>query len=391
MQGRDGMACIDSTQEIGGPQKARWERRNDEQHDHNGGIHQMIQSTAKLSGAAVLTASLLGGTAGFAQTSGTVAFLMPDQGSTRYEEHDFPGFKAEMAKLCPDCTVIYQNADADVAQQQQQFNSVITQGAKVIVLDPVDSSAAASLVKLAQSQDIKVIAYDRPVPDVPADYYVSFDNEGIGKAITDSLVKHLEETGVPKDQGGLLEINGSPTDAAAGLIRDGVHAGLEDSGYEKLAEYDTPDWQPSKAQEWTSGQITRFGDKINGVVAANDGTGGGAIAAFKAAGVNPVPPVTGNDATDAALQLIIAGDQYNTISKPSEIVAAAAANVAVKFLDGETPEPKTSLYDTPSELFVPAVVTRENIKAEIFDKGIAKASDICTGRYVEGCKELGIE
>ena len=121
-----------------------------------------------------------------------------------------------------------------------------------------------------------------------------------------------------------------------------------------------------------------------------DGTGGGAIAAFKAAGVDPVPPVTGNDATIAALQLIISGDQYNTISKPSEIVAAAAANVAVTFLKGETPEPKTSLYDTPSELFVPAVVTAENIKAEIFDKGITSAEEVCTGEYAEGCKALGI-
>ena len=120
---------------------------------------------------------------------------MPDQGSTRYEEHDFPGFRDEMAKLCPDCTVIYQNANADVALQQQQFNSVITQGAKVIVLDPVDSSAAASLVRLAQGQDIKVIAYDRPIPDVPADYYVSFDNEAIGQAIAESLVQHLESSG----------------------------------------------------------------------------------------------------------------------------------------------------------------------------------------------------
>jgi D-xylose transport system substrate-binding protein len=337
-----------------------------------------------------LAATLLGGSAALAQ-SGTVAFLMPDQGSTRYEERDFPGFKAEMEKLCPDCQVIYQNANADVALQQQQFNSVITQGAKVVVLDPVDSSAAASLVKLAQSQDIKIIAYDRPIPDVPADFYVSFDNKGIGKAITDSLIEHLKATGVPTDKGGLLEINGSPTDAAAGLIRDGVHEGLKASDYKKLAEYDTPDWFPANAQEWTSGQIQRFGDDIVGVVAANDGTAGGAIAAFKAAGVDPVPPVTGNDATIAALQLIIAGDQYNTISKPSEIVAAAAANVAVEFLKGETPEPKTTLYDTPSELFIPVVVTRENIKAEIFDKGLNTAEEVCTGRYADGCKELGIE
>ena len=335
------------------------------------------------------TAMALTAGASFAQEAATVAFLMPDQASTRYEEHDYPGFQAEMAKLCSDCTVIYQNANADVALQQQQFNSVLTQGAKVIVLDPVDSSAAAALVALAQSQGVKVIAYDRPIPGTPADYYVSFDNKGIGQAIAQSLVDHLKASGVP-DGAGVLQINGSPTDAAAGLIRDGIDAALDASPYKTIAEFDTPDWAPPEAQQWAAGQITRFGAEIVGVVAANDGTGGGAVAAFKAAGVDPVPPVTGNDATIAALQLIISGDQYNTISKPSEIVAAAAANIAVAFLKGETPEAKTSLYDTPSELFVPAVVTAENIKAEIFDKGINTAEQVCTGEYAEGCKALGI-
>ncbi|MES2915125.1 MAG: sugar ABC transporter substrate-binding protein [Pseudomonadota bacterium] len=332
--------------------------------------------------------SVLAGSA-MAQEAATVAFLMPDQASTRYEEHDYPGFQAEMAKLCADCTVIYQNANADVALQQQQFNSVLAQGAKVIVLDPVDSSAAAALVALAQSQGVKVIAYDRPIPDAPADYYVSFDNQGIGQAVAQSLVDHLKASGVP-DGAGVLQINGSPTDAAAGLIRDGIDSALDASPYKTLAEFDTPDWAPPEAQQWAAGQITRFGAEIVGVVAANDGTGGGAVAAFKAAGVDPVPPVTGNDATIAALQLIISGDQYNTISKPSEIVAAAAANIAVAFLKGETPEAKTTLYNTPSELFVPAVVTAENIKAEIFDKGINTPEEVCTGEYAEGCKALGI-
>jgi D-xylose transport system substrate-binding protein len=336
----------------------------------------------------------MGGVATLAEaaevTDATVAFLMPDQGSTRYEEHDYPGFKAEMEKLCPGCKVIYLNAGADVTRQQQQFNSVISQGAKAIVLDPVDSAAAASLVELAQSQGIKVIAYDRPIPDAKADFYVSFDNEAIGKSIAESLVNHLKAKGVSPDKGGVLQINGSPIDAAAGLIKKGIHAGLDNSGYKILAEYDTPDWMPSKAQEWAAGQVTRFGDQIVGVVAANDGTGGGAIAALKAAGVDPLPPVTGNDATTAALQLIIAGDQYNTINKPSEIVAAAAANVAIQLLKGETPEAGTTLYNTPSQLFVPVVVTAENFKAEIIDKNIAKADALCVDRYAEGCKALGI-
>lgn len=327
--------------------------------------------------------------AAMAQQAPTVAFLMPDQASTRYEEHDYPGFLAAMEELCLECKVIYQNANADAALQQQQFNSVIAQGADVVVLDPVDSAAAAALVEIAHSQDVMVVAYDRPIPDTPADYYVSFDNEGIGRAIAQSLVDHLEATGVPAGSG-VLQINGSPTDAAAGLIRDGIDSALDASEYVTLAEFDTPDWAPPKAQEWTAGQVTRFGDEIVGIVAANDGTAGGAIAALRAAGVDPIPPVTGNDATTAALQRIISGDQYNTISKPSEVVAREAAAIAMTLLNGETPEPETSLYNTPSTLFVPVVVTRENIKAEIFDTGIQTPEEVCTEAYVEDCRELGI-
>jgi D-xylose transport system substrate-binding protein len=345
-----------------------------------------MTKTTSLAGASMLIATLFATTA----TAQTVAFLMPDQASTRYEVADWPGFQAAMADLCPDCTLIYQNGNADVALQQQQFNSVIAQGATVVVLDPVDSAAAAGLVEIAHSQGVKVIAYDRPIPDSPADFYVSFDNEGIGFAIAESLIENLQAQGVP-DGAGVLQINGSPTDAAAGLIRDGVDRALDSSPYVTLSEFDTPDWAPPKAQEWVAGQITRFGGDIMGVVAANDGTGGGAIAAFKASGVDPLPPVTGNDATIAALQLIIAGDQYNTISKPSEIVAAAAAEIAMMLINGETPQATSTLYNTPSQLFVPAVVTQKNIKAEIFDAGIQSAGEVCTAEYADACAALGIE
>ena len=341
--------------------------------------------------AATLTALFLGSAAGYAQTVGTVAFLMPDQGSTRYDEHDWPGFQAELEKLCPDCTAIYQNGNGDVALQQQQFNSVIAQGATVVVLDPVDSGAAAALVELGQSQGVKVIAYDRPIPDRAPDFYVSFDNEGIGYAIAKSLVEHLRVVGVSPDGVGILQVNGSPTDAAAGLIADGSRRAIVESEFDHLAEFDTPNWAPPKAQEWVAGQITRFGDKIVGVVAANDGTGGGAVAALKAAGVDPIPPVTGNDAEIAALQHIIAGDQYNTISKPSEIVGAAAANIAFTFLSGGTPVATTTLYDAPSQLFVPAVVTRGNLKEIVIDTGIVTAAQLCAGDFAVYCAELGIE
>jgi D-xylose transport system substrate-binding protein len=359
--------------------------------------------TSAIAAVAVLAGSVLaacGAGSGTASNSGggntggggdlenaKVAFLMPDLASTRYELQDKPLFEAKMKQLCPSCEVIYQNADSDAAKQQQQANSALAQGVKAIVIDPVDSAAAATIVKSAQSQQVPVIAYDRPIPATPANYYISFDNEKIGQMIAQSLVDHLKKENA---EGGILEVNGSPTDAAAGLIKKGIHSAIEPSGFKLLAEYDTPDWQPEKAQTWVSGQITQFKDQIAGVVAANDGTGGGAIAAFKAAGVK-VPPITGNDAEVAAAQRIINGDQYNTISKPIKIVAEAAANTAWAFMQGQKPAAKTTLYNTPSELFVPTVVTKENVKEVLFDSGIMKAADVCTGDYTKGCADLGIQ
>ena len=204
----------------------------------------MVRKTLRSRSALVAAALAFGPFTGIAHAAGVahakIAFLMPDEASTRYEQHDRPGFVAEVRKLCRTCTVLYQNADADASRQQQQFNSVVSQGAKAIVIDPVDSTAAASLVKQAQGQGIKVIAYDRPIPSAQANYYVSFDNEKIGKMIAQSLVQHLKAANVAASGAGVLEVNGSPTDAAAGLIKKGIHEGLADGGYATLAEYDTP-------------------------------------------------------------------------------------------------------------------------------------------------------
>ncbi|MFC8228883.1 sugar ABC transporter substrate-binding protein [Streptomyces sp. NPDC057287] len=319
--------------------------------------------------------------------TGKVAFLMPDLASTRYERYDAPLFRKRMGALCKECKVIYQNADSDAALQQQQANSAMAQGAKVIVLDPVDSDSASTIVQTAHSQGVKVIAYDRPVSDKPADFYISFDNEAIGEAIGRSLVGHLEKKGA---KGGLLQVNGSPTDAAAGLIKQGIHTAVDDSGFDVLAEYDTPDWSPEKAQQWVSGQIAQHSDHIVGVVAANDGTGGGAIAAFKGAEVK-VPPVTGNDAELAAIQRVVSGDQYNTISKPIRTVAEAAAEAAHQLMEGEKPTADSTLFDTPSRLFEPTVVTRENLKEVVFGpEGVLKTEDVCTRVYADDCRRIGI-
>ena len=101
--------------------------------------------------------------------SGKVAFLMPDQASTRYEKQDHPLFEQRLKELCSGCQVIYQNADSDPAKQQQQATTAITQGVKVMVVDPVDAASLASTLNQAKSRGIKVVAYDRPFPKFKVD------------------------------------------------------------------------------------------------------------------------------------------------------------------------------------------------------------------------------
>src|SRR5699024_1373084 len=95
---------------------------------------------------------------------------------------------------------------------------------------------------------------------------------------------------------GVLLVHGSSTDPNVAGLKKGLERALDGSGVSVLAEYDTPDWSPDKAQEWVQGQLTQYAGRVVGVYAANDGTAGGAISAMKAAGLDPVPPVTGQDA-----------------------------------------------------------------------------------------------
>lgn len=105
-----------------------------------------------------------------------------------------------------------------------------------------------------------------------------------------------------------------------------------------------------------------------------------------------VPPVTGNDAELAAVQRVVSGDQYNTISKPIRTVAEAAAVAAHQLMKGEKPEADTTLFDTPSQLFEPTVVTRDNVGKVVLGPGrVFKAADVCTRVYADDCRRLGIE
>ena len=334
--------------------------------------------------------------------SGTIALLLPETKTTRYETADKPDFEAKMKELCPDCQIIYSNANQDATQQLSQAEAALTNGAQVLVLDPVDSAAAATIADKAKAQGVPVIAYDRLILNSDGvDYYISFDNEEVGKLQAQSLVDDLNKMNMENPT--IVMINGSPTDNNAGLFKQGAHSVFDplvtDGKLTIAKEYDTPDWSPDQAQTEMQQALTALGNKVDGVYAANDGTASGAIAAMKAAGLDPLPPVTGQDAELAGIQRILSGEQYMTVYKAIKPEAEAAAQLAYDLLtDAKVPTDMTNgktvnngSFDVPSVLLTPIAVTKDNIKDTVVADNFWTVDQICTADYADACAAAGLQ
>ncbi|GAA3728146.1 sugar ABC transporter substrate-binding protein [Salinactinospora qingdaonensis] len=326
----------------------------------------------------------------------SIGLLLPDVHTARYEKFDRPYFEEAVGELCENCEVKYQNADQEATKQQSQAEAMLTEGVEVLVLDAVDTEAAASIVQQAKSQDVPVVAYDR-LAQGGVDYYVSFDNVTVGTVQGQALIKVLEEQETI-DEGQIVMINGSPTDPNADLFKQGAHEVL-DGQVEIGAEFDTPGWSPDKAQQEMEQAITDIGvENIVGVYAANDGMASGVIAALKSAGVDEMPPVTGQDAEIAGIQRIAAGDQYMTVYKAIRPEANVAAEMAIAAATGDeyesTEHPMTEVEDPdgnmiPSVLLEPVSVTEDNIMDTVVSDGFYTIEEICTDEYsdTDFCQE----
>ena len=243
-----------------------------------------------------------------------------------------------------------------------------------------------------------VVAYDRFAAG-PVDYFVTFDNEKVGEEQGLALLRALEQGGDPA-RGPIVMINGSPTDPNAADFKRGAHKALDGKvtiGF----EVDTPDWSPDKAQQEVEQALTQLGaSSVIGVYAANDGLASGAIAALKGYGADPLPPVTGQDAELAAIQRILAGDQYMTIYKPYRREAETAARMALAAALGEPYQPasgeqtveltNSSGHQVPSVLLPVVAVTRENVKATVVADAIYSPSQICAASFRDACKSAGL-
>jgi D-xylose transport system substrate-binding protein len=350
-------------------------------------------SSTTSSGGAAATGTTGGGGG---STSGKIALLLPENKTARYESQDRPLFEAKMRELCPGCEVIYSNAEQDASQQQQQAEAAITNGARVLVLDPVDGRAAAAIVARAKQSNIGVVAYDRAIENADVDYYISFDNARVGELQATALVDKLRRDG---RSGDIVMINGAPTDPNAALFKRGAHSVLDSAAGIRIGkEYDTPDWSPDRAQTEMEQAITALGrDGFVGVYAANDGTAGGAIAAMRSNGIDPsTRPITGQDAELAGIQRIVAGDQYMTIYKAIKPEAEDAAQLAVDLLNGRdssivNQRVNNGMKDVPSVILPPVAVTAENIRDTVVRDGFWTVDQICTSAYAAACRRLGLQ
>lgn len=263
----------------------------------------------------------------------------------------------------------------DAAKQVAQSENLLAQGVKVLILAPHDAESAAVIVQKAKKAGVKVISYDRLILNSEPDVYLSFDNEKVGEMQGEYLTKLVAK-------GNYVVLAGAPTDNNAKLYRDGAMKFIQplvDKGDIKIVmDQSVKDWQPSEAQKLMEQALTANQNKVDAVLAPNDGTAGGAIQALAAQGLAGKVPVTGQDAELSASIRIVQGTQSMTIFKDTRLLGTKAVELAVKMAKNEpiTSEVNAKLnnkkIDVPSVLLPIVVVDKASLDKTLIDSGYLK-------------------
>jgi len=315
--------------------------------------------------------------------------LLPDTtSSTRYTLFDAPYLKAAFRKAGISATVV--NAHNDPQKQKSQAQQCLAQGAKVILLDQLDPISGASITNLAVSGGAKVIDYDRLVVGSKASYYVSFNNVTVGKLQGRGLVAGLKAKKTYSKHPVIAELNGDIKDNNAILFKKGYDSILnplyKNGTFKKAKSGDQyTEWSATKARTIFDQMLAQNQNKINGVLAANDGLAGAVVASLKAHGLGKLP-LTGQDATPTGVQFILAGWQSGTVYKSVRKEANAAAAAAVALIKHKpVPGVNGKVSGTKSILLTPVWITKKNYTL-LFKEGFLKKSQVCVGQYKKYCK-----
>ena len=275
-------------------------------------------------------------------------------------------FTAEAEKL--GAKVYVQSADASEQRQLAQIENLISRGVDVLVIVPYNATVLNNAVREAKKSNIKVVSYDRLILNADIDAYISFDNAAVGEMQAKGVVD-------AKPKGNYYLIGGAPTDNNAKILRDGqmkVLQPLVDKGDIKIVGKQwVKDWSPSEALSITENALTANNNKIDAIVASNDGTAGGAIQALTAQKLAGKVAVSGQDADIAAVRRVVAGSQTMTVYKPLKLLASEAAKLSIQLVRGEKPA-YNGQYDNgfkkvDSVLLKPTLLTKANVNLLVTD------------------------
>ena len=292
-----------------------------------------------------------------------------------------------------------QNAQGSAQTMQTQAEAAITNGASVLLIDPLDSGSGAAIESNAAAKGVKTIDYDRLTLNGSASYYVSFDNVKVGQRIGQGFVSCVTAWNVKKPQ--VLVMDGDPTDNNATLFNKGYTAVLapkfKSGSYTKVAE-PPGTWDNQTALTNFQQQYTAH-PNINSSVNPNDGVANAVISGLKTLQIQPKTfPTTGQDATLAGLQNILAGYQCMTVYKPIYQEAQAAAALAI-YLRAGTKPPAGLVNGTtdnqttkvPSALLIPITVDTKNMATTVVKDNFVSVADLCAGSLAAACTAAGIK
>jgi len=265
-------------------------------------------------------------------------------------------------------TVSVQSADANEEKQIKQVENLIAQKVDAIVIVPMNSKVFTAVIDEAHKAGIKVVSYDRLILNADEDAYISFDNERVGYLQAEAVLK-------AKPEGRYYMLGGSPTDNNAKLLRAGQEKALKaavDAGKVKIIGSQwVPEWSPTNALSIMENALTANQNKIDAVVASNDGTAGGAIQALAAQGLAGKVPISGQDADLAAVKRVKAGTQTVTVYKPLKLIATEAAKLTVQLIRKQPTAFNAKLDNgkkqVDSVLLTPIALTRDNVDMVVSD------------------------
>jgi D-xylose transport system substrate-binding protein len=290
---------------------------------------------------------------------------------------DEAAMKAQLEKL----GAKYISADAGGSPEKQlaDIEGLMAKGAKVLIVLAMDKDAILPAVNKATRQKIPVVAYDRLI-ETPGVFYITFDNKEVGRMQARAVFK-----AAPK--GNYVFIKGSPTDPNANFLRAGqqevVDAAVKKGDIKIVGDEYTDGWKPDVAQKNMEQILTKTGGKVDAVVASNDGTAGGVVAALTSKGIRGIP-VSGQDGDFAALNRVALGTQTVSVWKDARDLGREAASAAVALGSGKKPEKAITWGEgekkvaMQSRFLSPVPITRDNLDV-VLKAGWIKKDELCRG------------